>query len=221
MTKTIRENLKRLNDNTIRSTAMSNLIAQKTAEFDKSIQPYHSSIERFDKESDQIMQTDVFAALGDILNRLAHEWGVEMEDLDVTYRTNYDYKTCSITPAEASAKRFNNRKEKGGQTINIVFNIASKDGKTARFSGTINTSLKLADGSRVHNYVQAKAVDTLDGNALVKIAILDFDSIILTYQLSDLVRQTENGIEPRSKLANTVIASVDKYETDRQKSLTK
>lgn len=218
MTRTIRENLKRLQDNTNRVSAMINIISKKTDEFEKSVAPYRNSILHFEEENRNIMDTQIDVSLSDILQGIAKDLDVDVQDLNVVYKTNIDYKTSTVQPAVSCADRFNQNKKKHQCFMDFDFKITPTNGKTIRFGGTAHSGTKLGENDYIFDHLEARAIPQPDGGAIYKICLLDFDNLILTYNLSALVTIGNNGIEAKSKLANIVIMASDRYET-RQKAL--
>lgn len=218
MTKTIRENLKRLQDNASKATAMTNIVAKKKAEFEKSIAPYQDGITRFNQENNDIMNANIEVPFSEILQGIADSLEMSVEDLKVTYKTNIDYTTKSLAPAMACADRFNRNKKEYRRDMTLTFEITPKNNKPIRFSGTINAQTQLGENEFLYHHMEGRAVPQADGSAIYKICLTDFDHLILTYKLYDLVNAGQNGVEPKGKLANIVILAADRYETRKNEN---
>lgn len=217
MTRTLSDIIKRIYENNIRNTKMRNTITDFEIKYKNAIAPYQDSISRCEAENKELSNTILHASMNDIIEGIAIKFNVKPEELEITYRSSNDYSLPDLTPAIASAKRFNNSTINNSRKINFIFNIKSANGANIRFCGTHFTTDSTEDGTELGEYIEAQALSVSDG-AMLKINIKDFNKLLLTYHLGELLCETENGISPANSLAEIIIESAKKHEASQKKS---
>lgn len=191
-------------------------LAEERAHYAEIVRPLNKTLEQCENAIELINEKVFVAEFNDIIGRLASQKGVLPEELDVTYRTSFDFNTWSKDIANDQIDYFNRVREKTRLPIHIFFTIGKRgselDGNDSfGFSSVVPINTQQKDGRNLGKHMEAKLSSVNKFDNKVNIEIDDLTQLVLPFKFKALTKDVEGKIVPVDDVALAILNACDDY----------